>query len=356
MHVNYNKYIQTEEWRQRAEAAKQRVGNRCQLCNRPSPRVILEAHHRTYERLGNELPEDLTVLCRSCHELYEANRRMPRPPQAQPAPPLQKVERMPLPPQQQPVIPLTRPSVPFAPAAKRRQAVIPTADQFTLDLDTHLDSIYQVPPDLQTDQPNSVYYLTPDQHAPFPAQPRNPIVPPSQNTYQPRRRRQMGLAALVVLLLFILLAWFDFRLQTSLSVLLSNPTPTDQPVTIYLPLPTPPQAQTTAIAIPTLAPLTPTLAPATPTLTPTPLPLIATPAYVDNAPAIVQRWIVNQTALVCGNPCSCAPVVRTITSGTAVRVLETARCRSDTWYKIADGEWLGPRLLDDGAVATTAVP
>jgi hypothetical protein len=30
----------------------------------------LEAHHRTYERRGEELPEDLTALCPTCHRWF----------------------------------------------------------------------------------------------------------------------------------------------------------------------------------------------------------------------------------------------------------------------------------------------
>ena len=65
--VTYRKYLQTDEWKRRAEAAKACAGYRCQVCNGEGP---LDAHHRTYERLGHELPEDITVLCHSCHELF----------------------------------------------------------------------------------------------------------------------------------------------------------------------------------------------------------------------------------------------------------------------------------------------
>ena len=68
--INYHEYITSLEWRQKAEAAKRRAGQRCQVCNRPRSEVTLDAHHRTYERLGDELPEDITVLCRDCHELF----------------------------------------------------------------------------------------------------------------------------------------------------------------------------------------------------------------------------------------------------------------------------------------------
>jgi hypothetical protein len=73
--VNYKKYIASPEWKKKASAAKKRAGYRCQICNRSKrDGVQLDAHHRTYERLGHERPEDITVLCHRCHEIYERNK------------------------------------------------------------------------------------------------------------------------------------------------------------------------------------------------------------------------------------------------------------------------------------------
>jgi hypothetical protein len=70
--VNYSEYIQSPAWKRKATAAKKRAGNRCQVCN---GKGRLDAHHRTYERLGHERPEDITVLCHKCHKLYEINKK-----------------------------------------------------------------------------------------------------------------------------------------------------------------------------------------------------------------------------------------------------------------------------------------
>ena len=49
------------------------VGHRCQVCN--GGVGTLDVHHRTYERLGQELDEGLTVLCRACHSIFHEQRR-----------------------------------------------------------------------------------------------------------------------------------------------------------------------------------------------------------------------------------------------------------------------------------------
>jgi len=64
---NYFEYINSPEWKARAEKAKERAGHRCQVCNSPDS---LHAHHRTYEHLGDEDPMDITVLCDKCHALF----------------------------------------------------------------------------------------------------------------------------------------------------------------------------------------------------------------------------------------------------------------------------------------------
>ena len=71
----YATYLQSPEWRQRADAAKARFGNRCALCNAEGP---LQAHHRTYERVGNEIPEDLIALCAGCHDGFHRWPRLSR--------------------------------------------------------------------------------------------------------------------------------------------------------------------------------------------------------------------------------------------------------------------------------------
>jgi hypothetical protein len=76
--VDYDRYIVSPEWREKAEAAKERAGHRCQVCNISRDQSILDAHHRTYDRLGCEEPGDITVLCRECHRIFHENGRLAR--------------------------------------------------------------------------------------------------------------------------------------------------------------------------------------------------------------------------------------------------------------------------------------
>ncbi len=63
----YRPYINSEPWHCRRMLARERVGNKCQFCGSTDR---LETHHLSYERLGEEAPEDLIILCRSCHTRF----------------------------------------------------------------------------------------------------------------------------------------------------------------------------------------------------------------------------------------------------------------------------------------------
>jgi hypothetical protein len=63
----YGEYLQTPEWRRVRDLALRRAGFRCELPHCRS-KVGLQVHHRDYDRIGEEVPEDLTVLCGVCHD------------------------------------------------------------------------------------------------------------------------------------------------------------------------------------------------------------------------------------------------------------------------------------------------
>ncbi len=73
---SYQDYLESGRWKHKRDQARERAGHRCQVCNAKGP--ILDTHHRTYERIGNELPEDLIVLCRPCHDTFHEQRKLAR--------------------------------------------------------------------------------------------------------------------------------------------------------------------------------------------------------------------------------------------------------------------------------------
>ena len=79
--MSERQYLQTSEWRKTRAAALVRADHVCSLDRTHSQ--DLEVHHNTYERVGAELPEDLVVLCRSCHRLYHKHNGRPRRPKTE---------------------------------------------------------------------------------------------------------------------------------------------------------------------------------------------------------------------------------------------------------------------------------
>jgi len=72
-YLNYYDYIKSDKWKKRANDARRRANFHCQICNSSKN---LHVHHRTYERLGNEKPTDLIVLCAECHKLFHDNKKI----------------------------------------------------------------------------------------------------------------------------------------------------------------------------------------------------------------------------------------------------------------------------------------
>ena len=73
----YHEYIKSPGWLAKAQAAKQRAGQKCQLCGAKRKDVQLDTHHNTYQRLGREKNTDLLVLCHPCHMRHED--KLPKP-------------------------------------------------------------------------------------------------------------------------------------------------------------------------------------------------------------------------------------------------------------------------------------
>ena len=68
----YNKYLATSEWQNKATLIKRRDGNKCLLCGNTENLVV---HHLRYDDVDWEHPGcesdcDLVTLCRGCHKKF----------------------------------------------------------------------------------------------------------------------------------------------------------------------------------------------------------------------------------------------------------------------------------------------
>ncbi len=66
--LDYRDYLKTPWWRFMRYTKLEIAGASCQLCSAEQRQI--DIHHRTYERLGDEDLDDLTVLCRNCHAKF----------------------------------------------------------------------------------------------------------------------------------------------------------------------------------------------------------------------------------------------------------------------------------------------
>lgn len=63
--TDYQEYLKSAHWRAfKATHLRVRSNRLCFVCWKKP----VEIHHRTYRRLGSELPEDVVSLCGGCHE------------------------------------------------------------------------------------------------------------------------------------------------------------------------------------------------------------------------------------------------------------------------------------------------
>ena len=67
----YNEVIGSLRWKAIKARLISERGAKCQTCRAA---VLLDLHHKTYERLGRELDEDLELLCRKCHDKADETR------------------------------------------------------------------------------------------------------------------------------------------------------------------------------------------------------------------------------------------------------------------------------------------
>ena len=63
-YMPYDEYLLTDHWKELRKRIHAKYNNKCAICGSSDN---LEVHHITYERKGEELDEDLALLCKKCH-------------------------------------------------------------------------------------------------------------------------------------------------------------------------------------------------------------------------------------------------------------------------------------------------
>jgi len=60
----YQEYLQSKHWKNKKKEYYNKNKRKCTKCGSEKD---LHLHHKTYQRVGNELLKDLTCLCANCH-------------------------------------------------------------------------------------------------------------------------------------------------------------------------------------------------------------------------------------------------------------------------------------------------
>lgn len=67
----YIAYLASPAWKAERQRALRRASYRCERCGARAT----EVNHKTYARLGRELPKDLEALCSRCHLIADYERQ-----------------------------------------------------------------------------------------------------------------------------------------------------------------------------------------------------------------------------------------------------------------------------------------
>lgn len=71
--INYAEYLASDDWKRRRKELLRAHGWKCAACGIPRilalwwDREDLNIHHRRYDTLGSESPDDVEALCEKCH-------------------------------------------------------------------------------------------------------------------------------------------------------------------------------------------------------------------------------------------------------------------------------------------------
>lgn len=68
MNNSYLRYLKSPEWKEKRKMFLEMVNNECEVCGSKNK---LQVHHLNYNNIGEEVKEDVEVLCRDCHKNKE---------------------------------------------------------------------------------------------------------------------------------------------------------------------------------------------------------------------------------------------------------------------------------------------
>ena len=72
----YSTYLKSIYWKAKRAWYLKRAKFRCEACGFQGGRWDLRVHHKTYIRVGKELPEDVVVWCETCHDKEHGKKRI----------------------------------------------------------------------------------------------------------------------------------------------------------------------------------------------------------------------------------------------------------------------------------------
>jgi 5-methylcytosine-specific restriction endonuclease McrA len=83
--LTYREYLRSPHWAAKRAESVHKADRKCQMCGwrnerQPGTAKGFHVHHNTYERVGHELPTDLTVLCEECHKRFHGKGKKSRKP------------------------------------------------------------------------------------------------------------------------------------------------------------------------------------------------------------------------------------------------------------------------------------
>ena len=74
---NWGNYLSTAHWHEVRIKKIIATGYTCEICHRQLDANSLHVHHKRYDTLFNESPEDLQTVCVSCHARIRMERFKP---------------------------------------------------------------------------------------------------------------------------------------------------------------------------------------------------------------------------------------------------------------------------------------